>query len=394
MKTFPERMLAIARIGQQEDGGISRVFGSEYYTEAAVKVLQEMEALGLQAYIDPVNNVHGILPGTDPQAGEVLVASHLDTVKEGGIYDGLLGIMAGLECVRRLREEAKSLPYTLHIIATNGEEGNELGGTFGSRCLMGMAPVDDPSYLELAMKYGYSEEKLRNSVYDTSKCIAYLELHIEQGRTLEEEQIQIGAVTGIVGLQRYRIRVHGISNHAGTTMMEYRQDALVQLAELIADADRFTRETGKRLVCTFSKITVSPNVLAVINNEAEVVLECRNQDTAVMQQLVDHVRARVESLPDATMEQIVRKEPVVCAPWLIQAVEHSAGEAGYTHLRIPSGATHDGNCFATKMPIGMIFVPSKKGLSHCREEDTPWEDVMRGVDVLYRTLQQIKPDNK
>ena len=205
METFRERMLAVARIGQEEDGGISRVFGSTYYKEAAEKVRQEMETLEMRSYIDPVGNVHGIYAGEDPQAGEVLVASHLDTVKEGGVYDGLLGIMAGLECVRMLQKEGRRLPYDVHVIATNGEEGNVLGGTFGSRCLMGMAPTDDAAYLELAAKCGFTEQDLRDSVYDTSRTIAYLELHIEQGRTLEEENIQIGAVTGIVGLQRYRI---------------------------------------------------------------------------------------------------------------------------------------------------------------------------------------------
>ena len=394
METFRERMLAVARIGQEEDGGISRVFGSTYYKEAAEKVRQEMETLEMRSYIDPVGNVHGIYAGEDPQAGEVLVASHLDTVKEGDVYDGLLGIMAGLECVRMLQKEGRRLPYDVHVIATNGEEGNVLGGTFGSRCLMGMAPTDDAAYLELAAKCGFTEQDLRDSVYDTSRTIAYLELHIEQGRTLEEENIQIGAVTGIVGLQRYRICIHGKSNHAGTTMMEYREDALIQLAKLMADADRWTREIGQRIVCTFSQVRVAPNVLAVINHEAEAVLECRNQDVRVMQQLIDRVRERVDSLPDADMELIVRKEPVTCDENLVSAVERSAADAGYSCIRMPSGATHDGNCFATKLPIGMIFVPSVGGRSHCKEEYTPWEDVSRGVDVLYRTLQHIRPDNK
>lgn len=388
-KTFRERMLAIARIGRQEDGGISRVFGSDYYKEAAGKVLREMQELGMRAYIDPVGNVHGIQECGKKNAKEILIASHLDTVKEGGVYDGLLGLMAGIECVRRLQEENRELPYDLHVIATNGEEGNELGGTFGSRCLMGMAPTEDATYLELAGKYGFTREDLVNSIYDTSRCKAYLELHIEQGKTLDEENIQIGAVTGIVGLQRYKIKIHGISNHAGTTMMEYRQDALVELAQLIADADRWTREIGNRLVCTFSRIQVSPNVFAVINNEAEVILECRNQNVDTMAELIQKVQQRIGELPDASMEQIVRKEPVTCAPDIVDAVEASAGELGCTCIRMPSGATHDGNCFATKMPIGMIFVPSVGGLSHCKEEYTPWEDVDRGVEVLYQTLLKI-----
>lgn len=389
METFRDRMMTIADIGRQQDGGISRVFGSDYYKEAAEKVLEEMLSLGMQAYIDPVGNVHGIWKCGMENAEEILIASHLDTVKEGGVYDGLLGLMAGIECARRLKTENRKLSYDLHVIGTNGEEGNELGGTFGSRCLMGMAPVEDAAYLELASKYGFSKKDLVDSIYDTSRCKAYLELHIEQGKTLDEEKIQIGAVTGIVGLQRYRIKIHGISNHAGTTMMEYRQDALVELAQLIADADRWTREIGDRLVCTFSRVSVAPNVFAVINNEAEVILECRNQKVDTMARLVEKVQLRVKELPDAEMEQIVRKEPVTCAPQIVDAVEASAKELGCSCIRMPSGATHDGNCFAMKMPIGMIFVPSVKGLSHCKEEYTPWEDVMRGEDVLYHTLLKL-----
>ena len=206
---------------------------------------------------------------------------------------------------------------------------------------------------------------------------------------MDEEGIQIGAVTGIVGLQRYKIKIHGISNHAGTTMMEYRQDALVELAQLITDADRWTREIGRHLVCTFSRIQISPNVFAVINNEAEVILECRNQNVDTMAELVQKVQQRIRELPNASMEQIVRKEPVTCSPDIVDAVETSARQLGCTCIRMPSGATHDGNCFAMKMPIGMIFVPSVRGLSHCKEEYTPWEDVNRGVMVLYRTLLKI-----
>lgn len=389
MSKLQQFMMEIADIGRQPDGGISRVFGSAYYQQAAVLVRDRMAELGMRTYIDPVGNVHGFYGPEEAGRKEIIIASHLDTVKEGGAYDGLLGVVGGMECVRRLREEGTELSCLLHLVATNGEEGNELGGTFGSRVMMGMAPVDDPDYLKLAEKYGFTREDLVNAVYDASHCAAYLELHIEQGKTLDEKQVQIGAVTGIVSLQRYKITIHGISNHAGTTMMEYRQDALVQMAQLIADADRWTRELGNHLVCTFSRLSVAPNVFAVINNRAEVVLECRNQDVGLMEQLVRKVRERVASLPEAEMEPMVSKAPVICEPSIVQAVEDSAKELGVSWIRMPSGATHDGNCFAKKMPVGMIFVPSVKGLSHCKEEYTPWENVEQGVDVLYHTLLKI-----
>lgn len=386
-ESFKDRMLHIAQIGQEADGSISRVFGSDAYEEAAKEMQAYMRASGMESYIDSVGNVHGIYRCRQKDAKEILIASHLDTVLHGGRFDGLLGVMAGIECVRRLQEEGKELGVDVHVIATNGEEGNELGGTFGGRAMMGMLPETEAFYA-LAEKYGYTKEELAQVRYDTSRCKCYLELHIEQGNLLEKEHRQIGVVTGIVGLERYLVTIDGQSNHAGTTMMEYRDDALVKAGGFIVAMDQKAREIGDRLVCTCSRLSVEPNVLAVINRQVSMVLECRNQKKERMQELIRVAEKLLEKL-HGTISCLVRKDPVDCDQRIVQTMEAVCREKKIAYQDMPSGATHDGNSFAKKMPIGMLFVPSKNGLSHCKEEATDWDDITLGISVLYETLLRL-----
>lgn len=386
-ESLKDRMLHIAQIGQEADGSISRVFGSDAYEKAAREMQAYMQASGMESYIDSVGNVHGIYRCRQEHAKEILIASHLDTVLHGGVFDGLLGVMAGIECVRRLQEEGRELFVDVHVIATNGEEGNELGGTFGGRAMMGMLP-ETAAFYALAEKYGYTKEKLAQARYDTSRCMCYLELHIEQGNLLEKEHRQIGVVTGIVGLERYNVTIDGQSNHAGTTMMEYRDDALVKAGKFITAMDQKAREIGDRLVCTCSRLSVEPNVLAVINRQVSMVLECRNQKKERMQELIRAAEELLEKL-HGTIGCLVQKDPVDCDPKIVQMMEGICRERKIAYQDMPSGATHDGNSFAKKMPIGMLFVPSKNGLSHCKEEATDWDDIALGISVLYETLLRL-----
>lgn len=386
---FMESMLKIARIGQEPDGSISRVFGSSAYEEAA-KVLQEyMTQSGMQAYTDSVGNVHGLYLAEKITKEEIILGSHLDTVKRGGIYDGLLGIMAGVECVRLLHKAGQRLSYNLHIVATNGEEGNALGGTFGSRAMLGQIDLTDETYIKRAQELGYSKQALKAARYSTENSMRYLELHIEQGKTLEEEAAQLGIVTGIVGLQRYLITIKGESNHAGTTKMDYRNDALVKAAMLITLVDQKARQMGEDLVATFSQVQIEPNVLAVINNQVTLVLECRNQQKQLMEQLADYAKGLVEAMPGSTISEMVAKDPVACDLQLMELIEEICTKEEVRCLKMPSGATHDGNSFAKKMSIGMIFIPSKGGLSHCKEEESSLADIEAGIEVLFQTLFRL-----
>ncbi len=393
---FQDQMEAFAAYGREAGGGISRIFGSEAYREAAAALSEYMKACGMESYIDPVGNVHGIWKArAEEKSGkEILVGSHLDTVKEGGIFDGLLGVMAGIAAVTRLQREGRKLPDDIHVIATNGEEGNDLGGTFGSRCLTGKLDLEDEAFLERAKAFGFSKADLEGAKMDFGHAKCWLELHIEQGKTLEEENKDIGIVTGIVGLWRYGIGISGESNHAGTTMMEYRKDAVVRAARIIAGGDELARQMGNDLVATFSKIQIHPNVIAVINDKVQMVLECRNRKEEILEAFVEEMQKQFrtetsEAPVTVSFTELVKKAPVPCDPRLVDDIEAVCRRNHLNYRKMPSGATHDGNMIALQIPIGMIFVPSHKGISHNKAEWTDWKQCEQGAGVLYQSICQI-----
>lgn len=395
-RPFRDQMETFAAYGKEAGGGITRVFGSEEYWEAAKALCEYMKACGMESYIDPVGNVHGIwkAQAEEKSGKEILVGSHLDTVKEGGMFDGLLGVMAGIAAVNRLQSEGIRLSDDIHVIATNGEEGNDLGGTFGSRCLTGKLNLEDEAFLERAKTFGFSKSDLKAAKMDFGNAKCWLELHIEQGKTLEEEQQDIGIVTGIVGLWRYGIEISGESNHAGTTMMAYRRDAVVKAAQIIAGGDDLARQMGNDLVATFSKIQIHPNVIAVINDKVDMVLECRNRKEEILEAFVEQMKKQFQTEDPETpvtvsFTEMVKKAPVPCDPRLVDDIEAVCRKKHLNYRKMPSGATHDGNMIALKIPIGMIFVPSHKGISHNKAEWTGWKQCGQGAEVLYESICRI-----
>ena len=381
-------MLRLGRFGRSEDGPITRLPCSEAYWGAARQLERDMGDCGLEHWIDPVGNVHGVLRCDNPAAKTLYVGSHLDTVRSGGLYDGLLGVTAALACAGQLRKDGRKLRHHLHLLATNGEEGGDLGGTFGSRCMMGLLDPDRPGYLDIAARYGIGRSDILAARLDTSGAAGYLELHIEQGKTLDEAGEDAGVVTGIVGLRRWKVTVLGEANHAGTTMMEFRRDAMVASARLIVDIDTMARQYGHRMVATVGQFALFPNSPPVIPGRADFVLEMRSQEPALMEELLGRVQARAAELEgmDITFAPLVEKAPVQCAPSFVEAMDQVCTRSGVRFRNMPSGATHDGNAFALRMPIGMLFVPSRGGVSHSGREYTTWEQVELGGQLLYQTL--------
>ena len=387
-----DNILKISAIGADEKDGIrgtNRVFGTPAYQEGKEATLKYFEECGMKTYADSAGNVHGILSCGVQNAEEIWIGSHIDTVKEGGMLDGLLGVVSGAEVVRELVKTGAKLSKDIHIIGTNGEEGNDMGGTFGSRAMMGMLPLDNAEYIELGKTFGYTKEMLEDAVIDTSRAACWLELHIEQGPTLDINKEQIGVVTGIVGLRRYKITVHGQSNHAGTTMMKDRNDALVSAARLILMGDELAREIGHNFVETVGILKVFPSSVAVIPGSVEFIVEIRNEDTALMDHFLEEYKKRAAELADISISPVVDKAPIHCDEKLVALTDAICKEKGLKYRQMPSGATHDGNAMAMKMPVGMIFVPSIKGISHARYEKTEWEDIYTGVDVLYDLVTKL-----
>ncbi|MDO4269078.1 MAG: M20 family metallo-hydrolase [Eubacteriales bacterium] len=388
-KLVKENLQRLGKIGTDLEGGISRVFGSTAMEEGKRAVEIYFRECGLRVYTDPAGNVHGLLSCGRPDAEDILLGSHLDTVKQGGLFDGLLGVVAAAEVCRRLTERKISLKKDLHVIATNGEEGNELGGTFGSRAMMGLLNLQDTDYAEKAERFGYSPRALRQARLDTARAVCWLELHIEQGPTLDRRGEKLGIVTGIVGLRRYRVTVLGESNHAGTTMMEDRNDALVSAAKLILMGDELARQMGNHLVETVGQLTLYPGSAPVIPGRVEMTLEIRNESNELLDAYLEEYRKRAQALAEIQIAPLVSKEPAVCDSRLIALMEQVCRDKKMAFRRMPSGATHDGNAMATQMPIGMLFVPSRNGISHSKEEWTDWEDIDRGLEIFYETVKRL-----
>lgn len=225
MSRLNELLHQAGSIGRNEDGSITRVGFSREYFQALEFLKGKMEELGMRTETDPVGNLHGILPGTDPKAGIIAIGSHLDTVIKGGLYDGMLGVAGAIEAAARLREEGRRLRHSLEIWGFNMEESSVLGGTFGSRCVTGKIDPDVPGYKEKLEKFGLSPEIVRSVRRDLEDYKCYLEYHIEQGGRLDASGTDIGVVSGIVSVVRYDVTARGMSNHAGTTMMDSRKDA-------------------------------------------------------------------------------------------------------------------------------------------------------------------------
>lgn len=392
MSRLNELLHQAGSIGRNGDGSITRVGFSREYFQALEFFKGKMEELGMDVEMDPVGNLHGVLPGSDPQAGSIVIGSHLDTVIRGGLYDGMLGVAGAIEAAARLREEGRRLRHSLEIWGFNMEESSVLGGTFGSRCVTGKIDPDVPGYKEKLEKFGLSPEIVRSVRRDLEDYKCYLEYHIEQGGRLDASGTDIGVVSGIVSVVRYDVTARGMSNHAGTTMMDSRKDALTGMAKLIVGAEKRARELNDTLVFTVGKISVLPGQENVIPGQAEATFEMRHMDKIMTDQLFADIKRMAEEIPDCTFEfsNSAAKYSTPCDPRLIRLIDQVCEKKNIRHVIMPSGAFHDANPMAQAgVPIGMIFVPSVKGISHQGEEYTAPHHVDLGADVLYETVLEL-----
>jgi hydantoinase/carbamoylase family amidase len=311
------------------------------------------------------------------------------------LFDGAYGVASGLEVVRRLQESKRNLKHSLEIYGFNAEESNPIGGTFGSRAITGLVDTKQAGFKEALAQYGHTPEEIaacrRN--FDNAKC--YLELHIEQGDLLFNEGLNIGVVSGIVGIIRYRVTAIGRSNHAGTTMMKNRKDAMVAMSKLIVAADKRCREIDDTLVLTIGTIKIWPGSENVIPGKVECTFEMRHMDKSKTDQLIADIRKFAAEIPNAQfeIEKRVDKGGVNCNPHLMEIISAAAEKVKVSHIVMPSGAGHDANPMAHRVPVGMIFVPSKNGLSHCGEEWTEAQDLENGVNVLYNTVEALDKED-
>lgn len=391
MNQVNEILRDIASFGKNEDGSYTRTCYSPEYFEAATAVEKQMKSLGMKTEWDAAGNIHGILPGTRSGAKSILIGSHMDTVPHGGLFDGAYGVASGLAVVKRLVDEGKKLEHPIEIYGFNAEESNPIGGTFGSRAVTGLV---DPKQLGLGdalAVYGHTVDEIMGCQREFSDVKCYLEAHIEQGDYLDNEGLDIGVVSGIVSVIRYVVTASGQSNHAGTTMMKKRRDAMVAMAKLIVESDKACREIDDKLVLTVGTITCDPGSENVIPGRVQCIFEMRHMETEKTDELIKRIReiAAGIDMVEFTITNKINKGSVQCDSHLMDVIGQAAETCMTKHVVMPSGAGHDANPMAHKVPSAMIFVPSKGGLSHCKEEWTDPEYLEKGADVLYETVLRL-----
>jgi beta-ureidopropionase / N-carbamoyl-L-amino-acid hydrolase len=376
---------------------------SPLFTEARAWLADQFAQAGLAVAMDAGGNLIGRRAGSGRCAKPLVTGSHCDTVVGGGRFDGIIGVLAGIEVAHTLQEQGIVLDHPLEVIDFLSEEPSDYGiSCVGSRAFSGQldagmlrATNAGGETLDAALRrIGGDPDALARALREPGSTAAFVELHIEQGPVLESRGVPIGVVTNIVGIRRVLITVEGQPDHAGTTPMDIRRDALVGAAHLIeaAYANAFAL-SGKPhyVVATIGRIAMTPNVPNAVPGQVELMLEVRSDSDAVLdtfpETLLAAATARLDALRvSARAVHVSRAKPTDCQPLVMDAVEQAAGELGYTSMRLPSGAGHDAVYVAPTGPIGMIFVPCLNGRSHCPEEWIEPEQLLDGARVLYRTL--------
>jgi beta-ureidopropionase / N-carbamoyl-L-amino-acid hydrolase len=392
-------LMALGEIGYAEGRGVTRTALSPADLDGRAWLINRFREAGLEVTTDAACNVIGRLRCGKPGAGLVGIGSHLDTVPQGGKFDGMLGVLGGLECVRTIREAGLTLPWDLEVIDFTDEEAAHNAGTVGSRAMLGLLKEGEllksvgtgrPTFADDLRKAGKDPGRIGEARRDPTAFTSYLELHIEQGARLESQGIQIGAVTAIVGIYRYLVTVEGEPAHAGTTPMALRKDALVAAAPLFTLLPEWVRERNPEMVGTIGQVELFPGATNVVPGRCRFVVEVRSQATADMVHLREVLQAYAAARAGWRVETILEKEGTPCAEPLIQAVAAAAAAEGLSCVRMPSGAGHDAQSLAAAgVPTGMIFVPCRRGVSHSPVEWIEPAQAAQGCQVLLRTLLSL-----
>jgi N-carbamoyl-L-amino-acid hydrolase len=385
----------LSRFGANASGGIDRVAFGDADLEARTWVTELMREAGLDVSVDVAGNIFGRRPGSDSALPPLMLGSHIDSVPGGGNYDGPVGSMGAIEVAWTLADAGYGSRHPLEFVVFPNEEG----GKTGSRALAGKV---EPRELEIVTASGHTigegirliggdPERLVEAQRPAGSIAAFLELHVEQGAILDTDGQDIGVVEGIVGIMRWNVVVEGMTNHAGTTPMDRRRDAMVAAARFIDAVHTTALEMPGSQVATVGRIDVEPGAPNVIPGRVTLSLEIRDLAMEKIEHVFESVRSRAAAIATDTgasfsFDRFYVSEAAPTDPRIRDAVAASADALGLVSLSMPSGAGHDAQSMAHLGPVGMIFIPSVKGISHAPEEFTAPEDVTHGADVLLRTL--------
>jgi allantoate deiminase len=397
------RISDLGEIGKQRGGGITRLSLTEEERAAKDLVASYMEEAGLSVYEDAVGNLFGRREGRDPGSPTVLVGSHVDSVYNGGNFDGPLGVLAGIEVLQTMGERGMETEHPIEVVAFTDEEGARFSfGMIGSRALAGKLGAGDlenyedrdgVSVAEAMSVYGLDPEKVGDAARPEGSIEAYVELHIEQGRVLESEDLPVGVVTGIAGAVWLRFILDGETGHAGATPMNLRRDALAAAAEIMGLIEAETAKTGTA-VGTVGQLDLEPGGINIIPGKVRFSLDLRDIDEGVRDGVEARIMEGAEEVcrrrgVELEVETLQRLAPAPCSDLVRGAAERACRRLGIRVLALPSGAGHDGMQLANLCPMGMIFVRSRDGVSHNPNEWSSREDCAAGAEVLFRTVLDL-----
>jgi beta-ureidopropionase / N-carbamoyl-L-amino-acid hydrolase len=388
----------LSEFGKNPLGGVSRVAYSEFDRQGRAYTMERMKAAGLAVTIDAGGNIWGRRAGSDPSRKPIAFGSHIDSVPEGGNFDGPVGSLGAIEVAQTLAEKGITTRHPLDVVIFQNEEG----GTVGSRVLTGEVHESDLALKTQSGKtirdgiafVGGDVAQLARARRNPGDFAAYVELHIEQGGNLDREKLDIGVVEGIVGIAQWEVTIAGFQNHAGTTAMADRKDALLAAARFTDMVNRVVTSVSGRQVGTVGRIQAFPGAPNVVPGKVICTLELRDLDAKKTAMLADRVRHEAAAIGEATgttftYSDLHHSQPALCDQRVQQAVSASARAHALSSRSLPSGAGHDAQHMAKLCPSGMIFIPSVGGISHSPREFSHAKDITNGANVLLTTILAI-----
>jgi N-carbamoyl-L-amino-acid hydrolase len=385
--------------GYAGHGGITRFSLSEEALKARAEFVKRMKAVGVETVTDDMANMYATLPGTEANLPRIVMASHCDSVRNGGNYDGILGVIAALEVVETIATQKIPHRHPITAMIWTNEEGSLYApammssgvvcGKFDKDTMLSSKSPKGKTFGEALKQSGYEGDEANR--LSSKDYMAMLELHIEQGPVLEAEKKQIGVVEGVVGMVNYRIKTYGQADHAGTTPMPYRRDALLAAASAIKYLHSELDKLDSDIVYTTGEIICHPCVHTVIPDFVDFSLDARHQNPEVIKQVVEVIKNMPKEFDkcEVKYQEAWARNTIKFNEELINFVQKCADKYGYTSKKMYSGAGHDAQYVAEMMNTTMIFVPSKDGHSHCEPEFTSIEECWRGINVALQTVLEI-----
>lgn len=394
----------ISKFNATPGNGLTRWSFTKEDRGAREYIKDRMKDAGLKVYEDAAGTVVGRLDGELKDAPVVMVGSHFDSVKNGGNFDGPAGVVTGLEIARVIKENNIKVKYPIEFVAMIEEEGTRFGGgLFASRAMVGRVTKEevetfkdrDGITIAQAMRdFGFDPDKISDAVRKPEDVKAFIELHVEQGPILENGKKDIGIVEYIVGINQFEIVVKGRPDHAGTTPMDMRVDALDAAAAVISKISSFAKDAKEGTVATVGMLNLLPGAANIVPGEVKFTVDIRSKNSDCIKLVGTRIKEELEKATQEkgtsyTMTKKLSVEPVKLDEKIIDRLNNNCDALGLTKEIMLSGAGHDAMVMAGITDVGMVFVPSKNGRSHCPDEWTDYEDLQKGIEVVYRTIMDI-----